>query len=356
MTLFVLAYLAGVLTIATPCIVPILPFVMAGAGGSFRRGALPLLLGLAVSFAAVASLAGLRRRLGGGCEPRRPDRRPRADHAVRADDAPAWTGGAPDGADRGDRIQPFELDRAARDRQGATAVSSMLLGVATGLVWAPCAGPVLGLILTGAALQGPGVGTSLLLLAYGLGAASSLAAGILLAGRLLAVFKRSARWADGFRRVLGAAVIAGAAVIWLGLDTGLLTRLSSASTSAVEQNLITALQDGTPLTIGSAAYAAPAPALSGPVTALLGAKQWLNGPPLRAEDLRGKVVVVNFWTYSCINCLRLLPYSRGWAEKYKDRGPRRHRCAHTGIRLRERHRQCDQGERRARRRLSGRDR
>jgi cytochrome c biogenesis protein CcdA len=76
--------------------------------------------------------------------------------------------------------------------RGATAGSSMLLGVATGLVWAPCAGPVLGLILTGATLRGPSVGTSLLLLTYGLGAATSLAAGLLFGRRLLALVRQSA--------------------------------------------------------------------------------------------------------------------------------------------------------------------
>jgi thiol-disulfide isomerase/thioredoxin len=71
---------------------------------------------------------------------------------------------------------------------------------------------------------------------------------------------------------------------------------------------------------GMAASAAPIPALSGSQRSLLGAQQWLNTPPLRPEDLRGKVVLVNFWTYSCINCLRALPYIRAWADKYRDRG------------------------------------
>src|SRR5580704_3110633 len=60
--------------------------------------------------------------------------------------------------------------------------------------------------------------------------------------------------------------------------------------------------------------------LSEPERALLASRQWLNTPPLRAEDLRGKVVLVSFWTYSCINSLRALPYVRTWAAKYKDRG------------------------------------
>ena len=61
-------------------------------------------------------------------------------------------------------------------------------------------------------------------------------------------------------------------------------------------------------------------ALSEPLRSLLGARQWLNTQPLLPEDVRGKVVVVNFWTYSCINSLRMLPYTRAWAAKYKDRG------------------------------------
>ena len=51
-----------------------------------------------------------------------------------------------------------------------------------------------------------------------------------------------------------------------------------------------------------------------------GAVEWLNSPPLTTEQLRGKVVLVDFWTYSCINCIRTIPYVRAWAEKYKDQG------------------------------------
>jgi thiol-disulfide isomerase/thioredoxin len=75
------------------------------------------------------------------------------------------------------------------------------------------------------------------------------------------------------------------------------------------------------LGLGAPAHGAGADAtLSTPLLSLLGARQWLNTPPLQPEALRGKVVLVNFWTYSCINCLRMLPHVREWAEKYKDRG------------------------------------
>ena len=59
---------------------------------------------------------------------------------------------------------------------------------------------------------------------------------------------------------------------------------------------------------------------SAPLYSLSGATGWINSQPLTAKDLKGKVVVVDFWTYSCINCLRSLPYTRAWADKYKDSG------------------------------------
>ena len=121
---------------------------------------------------------------------------------------------------------------------------SLLLGVATGLLWAPCAGPVLGLILTGAALNGASVGTSLLLLAYAAGAATSLAMALLIGGRVFAMMKRSLGAGEWIRRGLGAAVLAAVVAITLGLDTGLLTRLSLARTASLEQSLLDKFQAG----------------------------------------------------------------------------------------------------------------
>jgi len=72
--------------------------------------------------------------------------------------------------------------------------------------------------------------------------------------------------------------------------------------------------------VASASSGAPNAELPEPERALLGARQWLNTPPLHGGDLHGKVVLVNFWTYSCINSLRALPYVRAWAAKYQDRG------------------------------------
>ena len=60
--------------------------------------------------------------------------------------------------------------------------------------------------------------------------------------------------------------------------------------------------------------------VEGPLPPLDGAVLWLNSPPLTREQLKGKVVLIDFWTYSCINCIRTVPYVRAWAERYRDQG------------------------------------
>jgi thiol-disulfide isomerase/thioredoxin len=214
----------------------------------------------------------------------------------------------------------------ARPRPGA----SFLIGVATGLLWAPCAGPILGLLLTGAALQGASIATTLLLLAYAAGAATSLAVALLLGGKVFAAMKRSIGAGEWVRRGLGAAVLAGVAAIALGLDTGILARVSTASTGGLEQALVGRLAGKSPNNSGAmmaaggamkmSAKAPGALPIEGNLPPLDGAVQWLNSPPLTAQALKGKVVLVDFWTYSCINCLRTLPYVKAWAEKYRDQG------------------------------------
>ncbi len=116
-----------------------------------------------------------------------------------------------------------------------SVLPSFLLGIATGLLWAPCAGPILGLILTGAALQGANTGTTLLLAAYAAGAATSLALALLVGGKVFTAMKRSLHAGEWVRRGLGAAVLVAVVAIGFGADTGFLTRISTASTAALEQ-------------------------------------------------------------------------------------------------------------------------
>ena len=132
------------------------------------------------------------------------------------------------------------LSQSAQHDAGSkpAVLPSFLLGIATGLLWAPCAGPILGLILTGAALRGANIETSLLLLAYAAGAATSLALALIVGGRVFAAMKRSLGVGEWMRRGLGAAVLVAVIVIAFGLDTGFLTRVSTASTTALEQGLL----------------------------------------------------------------------------------------------------------------------
>jgi cytochrome c biogenesis protein CcdA/thiol-disulfide isomerase/thioredoxin len=436
MLLFVLAYVGGVLTIASPCILPVLPFVFARADQPFLRRGLPMLLGMGLTFAVVATLAAV----GGGW-------------AVQANEYGRHIAIAllalfgvtllfPELSDRltrplvalGGRLS----ESADRNENAGSTWPSLLLGMATGLLWAPCAGPVLGLILTGAALQGANVQTTFLLLAYAAGAATSLALALLVGGRVFAAMKRSLGAGEWVRRGLGAAVLVAVVAIFFGADTGFLTQISLANTASLEQGLVDRFHpapgrvsaapqsslvmngDGSmmsadpPLMISAnapnmamtgkpaskdavepsssvvmpdggsmmsanaptmamtgnptsrdgadpsssvvmtgggammsanpsmmsanapamamnsnpavamkAAEATPAAAalpVEGSIPSLSGAVEWLNSAPLTPAELKGKVVLVDFWTYSCINCLRSIPYVRAWADKYKDQG------------------------------------
>lgn len=349
MLLLLLAYLGGILTIVSPCILPVLPFVFARTGQSFLKSTLPMLAGMAATFAAVASLAAF----GGGWAVA-------ANQYGRGLALVVLAGFGlillfPALSDRAMRpvvaLGARLSERADRETRegGATIAVSLLLGVATGLLWAPCAGPVLGLILTGAALNGANLGTSLLLLAYALGAATSLALALLVGGRMFRAMKSSLGAGIWLRRGLGAAVVTASVAIGLGVDTRLLAQGSYASTAGLEQGLLDhlATTPGAMNADPSAAEDAAAPAtmprliniqaqkagydlpvlqakfdlpVQPTVPALDGAVQWINSAPLTMEQLKGKVVLVDFWTFGCINCLHALPHVKEWAAKYADKG------------------------------------
>ncbi|MBN2753057.1 MAG: redoxin family protein [Rhodospirillaceae bacterium] len=301
--LLLAAYLGGLLTIASPCILPVLPFVFARAGTNFLRNGLPLLLGMAMTFAAVASLAAL-----GGA------------WAATGNQIGRWVALAfltvmgltlllPSMATW--VMRPFvgmgERVSAQADRTPDSPTGALLTGIASGLVWAPCAGPILGLILGGAALQGGGAFTALA--AYGAGAATSLAIVLLVGGRLVSAIKARMGLGETLRRGLGGLVLVGVVLTVVGTET--LARWSASGTTQWEQAILDQL---------------PLPAVSSrstdatPLASFGGATHWLNGPPIRPETLKGKVVLIDFWTYSCINCLRSLPHVRAWDAAYRDKG------------------------------------
>lgn len=324
MLLLLLAYLGGVLTLLSPCILPVLPFVFARADRPFLRSTLPLLLGMALTFTVVASLAAVG-----------------SQWVAQANQIGRWVALVlmavfaiallwPTLADH--LLAPFQRIGArlsaradAADAAGrGGAGTSLLIGIATGLLWAPCAGPILGLVLTGAALNGASVGTSSLLLAYALGAVTALALAVWVGGRVFRALQARLGLGNVVRRVLGVAALLAVVAIGLGWDTGLLTRLSAVSTARIEQGLLDAVPDAQPaappmMMMAAGQAEAPLP-VEGTLPSLSGATGWLNSPPLSAEQLRGKVVLIDFWTYSCINCLRAMPFVHEWAQRYRDHG------------------------------------
>jgi cytochrome c biogenesis protein CcdA/thiol-disulfide isomerase/thioredoxin len=308
--IILLAYLGGVLTILSPCILPVLPFVFARADRPFVKSGLPLLVGMAVSFAAIAALAAI----GGGWAVE-------ANRVGRAIALVLFGGFAlllifPHIADRA--MQPLVRlgEKLSGPGRGDGIGGSLVLGLATGLLWAPCAGPILGLILTGAALSGASASTVLLLFAYALGAATSLGLALLVGGRVFAAMKRSLGAGQWIRRALGVLVLAAVIVIALGLDTRLLTRVSSGQTNAIESGLARMLGLEKQMPSGGSKGLRD----EGPMPPLDGATGWLNASGLTADGLKGKVVLVDFWTYSCINCIRTIPEVKALHERYAKDG------------------------------------
>src|SRR5580704_15452674 len=235
MLIYFLAFVGGVLTILSPCILPVLPFVFARADQPFRRSGLPLLTGMALTFSVVAIAAAfgghwiVRLNQGGrylamvvflmlGITLLFPSlaellTRP----LVRA----------------GSRLQDGPVTESSIGK-------SFVLGISTGLLWAPCAGPILGLILTGAAIQGPGARSSFLLLSFAFGAATSLGIVVFAGNKVFSALKRSLAFEVWIRRGLGVAVIMGVVAIAMGWDTNLLTKLSFVNTAKAETHLIDA--------------------------------------------------------------------------------------------------------------------
>ncbi|WP_192553261.1 cytochrome c biogenesis protein DipZ [Pseudomonas sp. IzPS59] len=309
--MFLIAFLGGLLTVLSPCILPVVPFLFAGADRT-RSSILLTLGGMALTFALISSLAVVS-----------------SEWVIQANNTGRHIALivmvlfalSLISARIGDWLaRPFVLlgNRLDPDtRKKAGPMGSVMIGVATGLLWAPCAGPILGVILTGAMLQGASAQTSLLLLAYGAGSALSLGT-LIFAGRgLVNRLKPSIPFTGWFRRGAGVAVLAAAVVISTGADRTLLAGTSSEGVASVEKNVL----ENAPKVIDYFISKVRADSTSdeqgkGAMPSLAGAVQWLNSPELNAESLRGKVVLVDFWTYDCINCQHTLPYVKDWEKKY----------------------------------------
>lgn len=302
-----LAFGAGLATVASPCILPMLPLLLGastvGAGGastSGRHGPAFIVLGFVLAFVTAALLFGASTRVLGLSQ----------DHLRTASLALLLAMGIL-------LIWPALLERAMAplggladvaqrlgDRAGAGYGGKLLIGATLGLLWTPCAGPVLASMLALLALQQqPTAQLAGLLAAYALGAGLPMLAiaygGQAATGQVRAL----ARHAGALRRVFGVLVIATVGAMHWQLDTAAVAWLS--------RQLPMSTANAMPTPVVPAVAQAPE---------FDGIDNWFNSPPLAMSQLRGKVVLIDFWTYDCVNCLNTLPHVKRWHEKYKDQG------------------------------------
>src|SRR4051794_28993575 len=335
------AFVAGAATALSPCVLPVLPVALAAGATGGRRRPLGVVTGLVVSFTfATVALVYLLSALG------LPDKLFRTLAIVvlaiagvvlivpgAAARVEAWIG----------RVVPRAPARV-RERGAAGAGegfgSGFVLGLSLGFVYAPCAGPILAGVITVSASQDFTAGRLAVALAYSAGSALVLYA-LMLGGRRLTA--PLARRSGTFQQATGVVLLVVAVVMATELDLRFENRIA-ADLPAFLVNPTKSLEDANATsdrladlrgrnggTVGAAATAASSsPESSGKRLPVLGnapeirgTQRWWGTPgdrPLTLRSLRGRVVLIDFWTYSCINCLRTLPALRAWDARYRRDG------------------------------------
>ncbi len=320
--MLLLAFLGGLLTIASPCILPVLALSFSRFGRVTWRDAAPMLLGLAAAFVLAASIAttSVQWLLTANAVGRYA-----ALALLAAVGVTLWV---PSVASR--IAQPF-VNVAARLADDANKRASVggnfLLGAAIGLLWAPCAGPILGLLFAAGATSGAAQATQLYL-AFSLGAVIMIGLVLALGSRVVGAIQRLGVADRAVRGVLGAVTLATVLALALGWDGVLFSRVALASTTSAEEALVRRLSpesraDNKLMSLSEFSATNLTPRLDvmdGTLPSFDGATTWINSKPLTPADLKGKVVLVDFWTFACYNCLNALPHVKALQAKYGDKG------------------------------------
>lgn len=335
--LILFGFIAGAATALSPCVLPVLPIALSAGATGGRRRPLGIVAGLAVSFtfATVAlvyviSALGLPNDLlrklaivvllGFGITLMIPPLAARLE---------AW-------------ISRFASRAGVAKGQGDGFWSGTAVGVSLGLLYAPCAGPILAGVITVSASQSFSAGRLAVALSYGIGSAAVLYF-LLLGGRR--VVAPLARRGAGLQIAMGAVMVVVALAMLQDYDIRFQNRIASdlpsflvnpsegledtAAARSALADIRGSSEHGIGARAGSLANAGGGggsgsglPVL-GKAPEFVGNERWFNTPggrPLTLAGLRGRVVLVDFWTYSCINCIRTFPYLKAWDEKYRKDG------------------------------------
>lgn len=305
----IIAFLGGMISLLSPCTLPVIPLLFAGFQGQ-RRHILALLAGMIVMFTLVALVATAA-----------------SNWIAQATIAGRWVALVVLAIAALALIFPTFAQRIAgpavsagnllNTRSGQTrgTLSAFLAGLAVGLLWSPCAGPILGAIFSLNIAGHSAIATGALLAAYGSGCALML--GLLVIGGRALMAPLRARSALMERLHKGAGVVMLATVAFNA--TGMTSVLKGANGVAdrLENSLLTLAKPATaPVKLQPVVMTEP----SSQLPSLSGGTGWVNGDPVTSDSLRGKVVLIDFWTWDCINCQHTLPHVRDWAKKYQAQG------------------------------------
>ncbi len=325
MVLFLIAVLGGAASVLTPCVLPLLPAILVVSRGEGRARVWGIALGIELSFFVLAVvLAGVFSHLGLPANTLRYIAAasiavagivlvvPRLESAFAA-----WVS----------RL----TSRVPQAKTTGTGFwSGFASGMPLGIVWAPCAGPILAGITVAAASTRFSSRIVLTMAGYALGMVGPLAL-VIFGGQKLSSWLRRAL--GGGRRVLapmGVILLLTAVLIAFGgLDrvnafVARAVNLDSTPTATLERDALTKKTSATTISKRDLALSGypERDKLSdlGPAPGFKGISAWFNSDPLTMRSLRGKVVLVDFWTYSCINCIRTLPRLKAWDAKYRSDG------------------------------------
>src|SRR3954466_1229897 len=308
-----IAFAAGIVTAISPCVFPVLPILFAGGASGSRRRPYAIIAGLVTSFATFTLIAtwllrqlhlpqDFLRNLSIGLL-----------FLVAASLIFAQVG----------VWLERPLARLSRRSPGGKDRGGFLLGASLGLVFVPCGGPIIGAISANAARVHLGWQTVLITVAYALGAALPMLAIATLGQQATTRIRGNAQ---ALRTALGLLMALAALALVFNADTKLQTwfpdythSLQGVERSSVAQDELAKLQRR-----GASRFKAQTAADKmpnyGAAPDFAGISQWINSKPLTLPHLRGKVVLVDFWTYSCINCLRTLPHLEAWDKRYRKAG------------------------------------